>query len=83
MVRSVTATEANRSFSKLLRAAERGESIEITSHGRKVATLMPALPEAADREARHAALAALKKRWATQKRITVGGWSREELYQPD
>src|SRR4029079_10499559 len=42
---AVTATEANRSFSKLLRAVQRGERIEITSHGRTVAVLAPAESE--------------------------------------
>ena len=34
---TVTATEANRSLSRLLREVERGKRVVITSHGRKVA----------------------------------------------
>jgi len=86
MTRTVTATEANRSFSRLLRAVERGERVEITSHGRKVAELRPVEDEEDVEEARKRrleALEVLKKRWATQERITVGTWTREELYERD
>lgn len=86
MTKTVTATEANRSFSRLLREVERGERIEITSHGRRVAVLEPARDEEDERAARKrrlAALEALKKRWATQKRVTVGPWTREDLYERD
>jgi prevent-host-death family protein len=80
---SVTATEANRSFSKLLRAVERGEKVEITSHGRKIAVLSPAELEGPTREQRLKALENLKTRWATQPHITIGPWTREELYERD
>jgi prevent-host-death family protein len=80
---TVTATEANRSFSKLLRAVERGERVEITSHGRTVAVLAPAEMEVPSREQRLKALEKLKKRWATQPHVTIGPWTREELYERD
>lgn len=79
----VTATEANRSFSRLLRAVERGEQVEITSHGRKVAVLVPAVDRDAERERRLAALEELKKHWATTKPVTIGLWTRDELYERD
>jgi prevent-host-death family protein len=41
-MRMITATEANRDFSKLLEKVEAGEQINITKHGRIVATLTPA-----------------------------------------
>jgi prevent-host-death family protein len=65
--RTVTATEANRSFSKLLRAVERGERVEITSHGRIVAIIAPA-ETTASRETRVEAIEKLKQRWADPKR---------------
>jgi len=82
-MKTVTATEANRSFSKLLREVERGERIEITSHGRKVAVLQPAENEAARKARQLAALGKLKKRWAKQEFVVVGPWTREELYERD
>jgi prevent-host-death family protein len=83
MNKTVTATEANRSFSKLLRDVAAGHRVEITSHGRKIAVLSPAELEGPSREQRLKALEKLKKRWATQKRVTVGPWTREELYERD
>ncbi len=80
---TVTATEANRSLSRLLREVARGKRVEITSHGRKVAVLSPAEQERPTREQRLAALAKLQKRWATQEHITIGPWTREELYERD
>lgn len=80
---TVSATEANRSFSKLLREVARGKRVEITSHGRAVATLAPVEDEAARKVRQLAALKVLKKRWATQDFKVVGPWSREELYERD
>ena len=42
MMKSVSAAEANRSFSKLLGSVDRGEEFLITSRGRPVARLVPA-----------------------------------------
>ena len=42
MSRQVTATEAKATILRLLDAAEAGEEIEITRHGRPVARLVPA-----------------------------------------
>jgi len=80
-ISTVTASEANRSFSKLLRAVEQGEIVEITSHGRTVAQLKPIERDAPTREQRLAALDKLKKRWATQEFKVVGPWTREQLYE--
>ena len=80
---TVSATEANRSLSKLLREVARGKRVVITSHGRNVAVMVPADQEGPTREQRLAALAKLKKRWATQEHITIGPWTRDELYERD
>jgi prevent-host-death family protein len=82
----VPAAEANRTFSKLLRAAREGKRITITSHGEPVAELIPAgesAREAAERARRAAALAALKAHWATIEPKVVGPWTRDELYERD
>ena len=79
----ITATEANRSFSKILRAVERGERIEITSHGRKVARLEPIENESAIKAAQLTGLARLKERWAAQTPVTIGAWTRDEIYDRD
>jgi prevent-host-death family protein len=40
-MRMITATEANRDFSKLLERVEKGEALNITKHGKIVATITP------------------------------------------
>jgi len=80
---TVSATEANRNFAKLLREVGQGKRVEITSHGRRVAVLSPAEHEGPTREQRLAALEKLKESWATQEHITIGPWTREELYERD
>ncbi len=79
----VTATEANRSFSRLLQEVRKGNRVTITSHGQPLATLAPAENEEERKARREEALRRLEKRWATQKHITIGPWTREELYERD
>jgi prevent-host-death family protein len=82
----VPAAEANRSFSKLLRAAKDGRRVTITSHGEPVAELVPAgerAREAVQRARRLAALAELKAHWASIEPKVIGPWTREELYDRD
>ncbi|MGH6957387.1 MAG: type II toxin-antitoxin system Phd/YefM family antitoxin, partial [Caulobacteraceae bacterium] len=74
----VPAAEANRTFSKLLRAAREGRRILITSHGQPVAELTPA--SAAGRDE---AIAEQEAHWASLKPKVVGPWTREELYERD
>jgi prevent-host-death family protein len=75
---TVTATDANRRFSALLREVARGQSFTVVSRGRPVATLNPAQPEGSRRLAARASLIErLREQTATGER----GWSRDELYQ--
>jgi prevent-host-death family protein len=48
---TITSTEANRAFSKLLAAARKGRSTDITVRGIPVARLVPLSPLEAQREA--------------------------------
>ncbi len=41
-MRMITATEANREFSKLLEQVENGDTVNITKHGKIVASIVPA-----------------------------------------
>ena len=82
----ITASEANRSFSKLLREVAKGKRVEITSHGRSVAALVPLETEedkAAARARQLEALAQLEKFWAQREFKVVGPWTREGLYERD
>jgi len=78
---TVSATEANRSLSRLLKEVRKGNRVTITSHGEPLATLVPAGSEEEDKTRRDEALRRLERRWASQKHVTVGPWSRDELYE--
>jgi prevent-host-death family protein len=83
---TISAAEANRSFSKLLRAAREGKRVIITSHGEPVAELGPigqGERAAAERERRRRAHEALVEHWATLKPVIVEPWTRDELYEDD
>ena len=77
-MRTVSAAEANRQFSRLLREVREGETVVVTSHGTPVATILPA-----DREkpARDQAKQVLLARLLGQPVIDIGPWRRDELYE--
>lgn len=78
MEKAVSAADANRRFSKLLRAVREGQSYVVTSHGKAVARVVPLQKGAGiARNAR----ATLIKRLRSQPVASVGRWSREELYE--
>jgi len=77
---TVSAAEANRSFSPLLRGVREGRGYVVTSHGRPIARLVPAAKQdAAERRAREAALRTLLERVAKQPVIELGRWTRDAL----
>jgi prevent-host-death family protein len=78
MERAVSAAEANRKFSKLLRGAREGHSYIVTSHGKAVAKIMPVDKSGG---ATPGARAALVKRLRSEPVIRIGRWSRGELYE--
>jgi prevent-host-death family protein len=77
MEKPVSAADANRKFSKLLRAVREGQSYVVTSHGRAVARIVPAEKDSVTRGAR----AALLKRLRSEPVTRVGRWTRDELYE--
>ena len=76
MEKAISASEANRKFSEVLRGVRDGCSYVVTSHGRPVARIEPVRKEADANRAR----AALLKRLRAQKAIDIGPWTRDELY---
>jgi len=80
MAASVSAADANREFSKLLRRVREGQTVTITSHGRPVARLVPV---GAEDRVREAARKALFKRLKSQKGERIGAitWTRDELHE--
>lgn len=77
----VSAAEANRAFSRLLRGVREGQSYTVTAHGRPVARIVPvdSIAEAEER-VREAARRELFCRIANQPVYHVGKWTRDELY---
>lgn len=77
MNKIVTASEANRNFSRLLSDIRNGHEVTITSHGEIVARLIPAKDDLAAREA---SFRDLLERLRSQPTMDIGPWTREELY---
>lgn len=74
----VSAAEANREFSRILREVRDGRSFVVTSHGRPVARITPvSVEDGAVRRAR----SALLRRLEAQDVVDIGGWTRAELYE--
>jgi prevent-host-death family protein len=78
----VSAAEANRSFSRLLREVRQGRRYVVTAHGRPVARIVP-VDEAAEMDARFREVARreLFRRLRSQPILNTGKWTREELYE--
>ena len=80
MEEAVSAAEANRHFSRILRNVRDGHSYVVTSHGRPVARLVPVTHGADTSSAARDALLARPRR---QPIVDLGQWSRDELYEED
>lgn len=80
MDEAVSAADANRNFSVLLRGVRDGRSYVVTSHGKPVARLIPAgKHDSVTASAREILLARLEK----QPVIQGGRWTRDELYEDE
>lgn len=75
---TITAADANRTFSSLLRRASAGETVVVTSRGKPVAQIGPVQEDVAAKEA---AWQALLEHLRTRTPQVVGPWTREELYE--
>jgi len=78
MEEAISAADANRRFSLLLRGIREGRSYVVTSHGKPVARLIPA--------GKHEDLAAgartvLLSRLESQAAVQAQRWTRDELYE--
>jgi prevent-host-death family protein len=78
VAKTISAAEANRQFSRILREIGDGHSYVVTSHGRPVAKIIP-FGESA--EHKRAAKARLLARLRSQRVIDIGPWTRDELYE--
>jgi prevent-host-death family protein len=75
----ISAAEANRRFSKVLRSVREGRSVVVTSHGKPVAKIVPAGQR--DNGSAWRARAALVARLRAEPVIDVGRWTRDDLYE--
>lgn len=79
-MKTVSAADANRHFSQLLRDVGAGETVTITSRGKPVATLAPVTDSVA-----HAEWLAAKKRLfdrlESQSARNLGSFHRDEAYE--
>lgn len=81
-MKTVSAAEANRNFSKLLGEAKAGRRIAITSRGKRVAALVP-ISEVDDEDRRERAVETLKAHWANRPAFPAVKWTRDELYDDE
>ncbi len=79
MKKAISAAEANRRFSHLLREVREGHTFIVTSHGKPVARIVPHTREGASDRAREAFL----RRLESQPIRNIGRWTRDELYERD
>ena len=77
---SITATEANRRFSAILRSVAEGSTFVVTSHGRPIAQIAPAEPPQRDWQERHSQFI---ERLRKQPVRHIGTWTRDELYEDE
>ncbi|MGH9412469.1 MAG: type II toxin-antitoxin system Phd/YefM family antitoxin [Terriglobales bacterium] len=79
---TITATEANRKFSKLLREVRQGKTYVITSHGERIAELVPArLSSEAEKARRNKAWEELKKHLDAQPVMNLPHITRDEMHE--
>jgi len=77
-MKTISAADANRNFSALLREARQGETYIVISRGKPVAAIGPAGAHDAGRKAaRESLLARLRRQAASGTRT----WTRSELYE--
>ncbi len=79
MDQSVSAADANRRFSELLRKVKGGRSVIVTSHGKPVARIVPVTERDQTVEG---ARGALLDRLRGETVVNVG-WTRDELYEDE
>jgi prevent-host-death family protein len=82
-MRTVSAADANRHFSKILREVKAGGTVVITSHGEPVARIEPVSEVGSDEERRQEAWRALLDRLKGQPALNLGRFNRDELYEDD
>jgi prevent-host-death family protein len=76
--KAISASDANRRFSEVLRTVKKGRSVVVTSHGRPVARIVPIDEEQQQSDGARVVLFARLRR---ERVLKVGRWTRGELYE--
>jgi prevent-host-death family protein len=80
MDKAISAADANRRFSEVLRTIKKGRSVIVTSHGKPIARITPF---AEDQRGFGKARSALFTRLRKERAVDAGRWTREELYDAE
>ena len=78
MEKAISAADANRKFSQLLRDVREGQSYLVTSHGRPVARIAPVKE---GRGVMASSRSTLISRLRSEQVLKIGRWKRDELYE--
>ncbi len=78
MEKVISAADANRNFSQVLRDVRQGQSYVVNSHGKPVARIAPIKDS---RSAANGARSSLLKRLHSERVTNIGRWKRDELYE--
>ncbi|WGM46186.1 hypothetical protein KOAAANKH_01053 [Brevundimonas sp. NIBR10] len=81
MERSISATDANREFSRVLNEVAGGETYIVTSRGKPVAKFVPMTVDEADRIERNRRMRALLERLAREPARNLGRVTRDDGYE--
>lgn len=83
-MKTVSAADANRHFSKILREVQDGATVTITSRGKPVAVIAPSAKDDAAETRRAAAWQALMDRLNSQPALNIPvTWARDDIYDDD
>lgn len=77
-MKTISAADANRHFSRVLREVSQGEHVTVMSRGRPVATIAPVRGSGGERQA---AKRMLLERLRQQPAVGARDWTRDELYE--
>jgi prevent-host-death family protein len=78
MKKTMTVTDANREFSKLIKAVKKGDSFILTSHGEAVAKITPIERDTEEAERKKAEFIEYLRAKPVRN---IGRWTRDELHE--
>lgn len=80
MVKTVSAAQANREFSKLMKLAESGERVVVTSRGQPKVQITRVEEPDAEKERRRAAFDKMTERLNSQPALNLPRLTRDDFY---